>query len=208
MDAARGLHVNYTTLQAEVASYLHRADLGLAIPTLIEHGRCRIVRDLRSREQEATATLVSPVNQEFALPTDVAELRRVEAGGRLLRPVNPAELVTWSSLALPAVYCVRGGSIAIPGTATASLWYWKAEPKLVTGTTEHPTMAAHPQLWVAAAMLEAALYLADTEQLATWSGVYQGEVDRINAAARRTITAPAPAAINTDAYSTFGEALN
>jgi hypothetical protein len=69
-------------------------------------------------------------------------------------------------------------------------------------------MAAHPHLWQAATLYEAALFVTDAELTATWSAVYRDEVDRINRRANRARVGAAPASINSDAYGTFMEARN
>lgn len=200
--------MNYTTLQADIADYLHRTDLTTQIQSFIERARVRIGRDLRSLEQETAATLSSPSNGEFTLPTDFLELRRASSDSRPLRAVSVAELDFWRSAGSPQVYAIRQRTIVVPGATTVDIWYYKLEAALSSGSTEHPTMAAHPQVWLAASMVEAALYLTDAELLQFWSGSYDAEVRAINAKAARGRFGPATAAINSDAYVTFGEAGN
>lgn len=205
--------MNYGALQAQIAGYLHRSDLSAEIPEFIEKARCRIGRDLRSLEQEQAGTAAQiGATETYTLPADYQQMRQVVSGGRSLRQVNPHELTYWTSAGGqaggPSVYAIQGRVMTAPGAgASCSLWYYRIEPALTLNATEHPTMAAHPQIWLAASMMEAALYTADTEQLATWSGLYDQEVQRVNFAAQRARQL-APAGINSDAFSTFAEAAN
>jgi hypothetical protein len=200
--------MNYGTLKSDTADYLHRSDLTTQIPKFIEKARTRIMRDLRALELEATATLSSPSAGVFQLPGDFQELRRAYSAGVPLRSVNPHELEYWTSLDSPQVYCIRGREITVPGATTVDLWYFAAEPTLSSDATELATMAAHPQLWQAATLYEAGLFVTDAELIGTWSAVYRDEVDRINRRANRARVGAAPASINSDAYGTFMEARN
>jgi hypothetical protein len=200
--------MNYATLQADVAAYLHRSDLSTVIPSFIEKARIRIGRDLRVLELEQTATLTSPTNSVFTLPAAFRELRRAYSNGIPLRAVNPHELQYWTSLTTPQVYCIRGGTITVPGASTVDIWYFAIEAPLTNGSTEHPTMAAWPQVWLAAAMLEASLYTNDVDALAQWSGVYDAEVAAANRRAERARQGTAPASITSDANVSFFEAPN
>lgn len=200
--------MNYGVLKSDTADYLHRSDLTTQIPKFIEKARQRIMRDLRALELEQAATLTGPTNSVFALPADFQELRRVYSNGVPLRSVNPHELQYWTSLTSPQVYCIRGRNLTVPGATTVDIWYYAAEATLTSDATEHPTMAAHPQLWQAATLYEAALFVTDAELTATWSAVYRDEVERINSRANRARVGTAPASINSDAYGTFMEARN
>jgi hypothetical protein len=204
----RGRAMNYGDLKAEVAAYLHRGDLTATIPGFIEKGRVRIGRDLRSLEQETSATLTGPVDSVFTLPTDFAELLRIESGGVPLRSVNPHEISFWEALSSAQVYCIRNRTITIPGAAEVLIWYFAIEPALTLDATEHATMLRHPQVWLAAAMLEAALYTADAELLTTWSDVYASEVRAVNVRAKRSREGTAPAVVASNSDVSFFEARN
>lgn len=204
----RGQVMTYAELQAQIADYLHRTDLSAPLLGFIEKARVRIGRDLRSLEQEATTTLTGPTGAAFTLPAAFMELIRAESDGVPLRSVNPHELAFWESTPSAQVYAIRGREMTVPGATEVFIWYYVIEAKLTSGSTEHPTMAAHPQVWLAASMLEAGLYTADQELLQTWSNVYSSEVAAVNARAKRSRAGTAPATINSGAYSTFGEAVN
>lgn len=200
--------MNYGQLKTDVALYLHRGDLTAVIPSFIEKARLRIGRDLRVLELEQTATLSSPTDSVFTLPADYMELRRAYSNGIPLRGVNPHELQYWTSLSTPQVYAIRGREITVPGATTVDVWYFAQEATLTVDGTEHPTMAAWPQIWLAAAMLEASLYNNDTEALAQWTGTYDAEVAAANRRAERARQGTAPATILSDSNSSFFEARN
>lgn len=200
--------MNYTALQADIAAYLHRTDLTTPIQGFIEKARLRIARDLRSLEQEQTTTLTGPTADVFTLPATLMELRRVEADGVPLRSVNPHELAYWLDAESPQVYSVRGRYLTAPGATTVDIWYFATEAALVSGSTEHPTMAAHPQVWMLASLLEAGLYTRDWELMDRCTAQYAAEVTEINKRAEKARQGTGPAVVHSDQYSTFMEAAN
>jgi hypothetical protein len=185
----------YTALQADVASYLHRSDLTTPIQGFIEKTRLRIGRDLRSLEQEAVSTLTSPTADVFALPTDFQEATKVHSAGVPLRPVNFSEITYWTAADSPYVYCIYGRNIWVPGATTISLGYFKVEATLSSGSTEHPTMAAHPQIWLYASLAEAGLYTRDWDLMDRMTMAYREEVRLVNQRAEWARTGPAPSVV-------------
>jgi len=190
----------YTALQADVASYLHRTDLSSGSPTpiqsFIEKARLRVARDLRSLEQESTSTLTGPTADVFALPTDFMEARKVHSAGVPLRSVNFDEITYWTAASSPYVYCIFGRNLWSPGATTISLGYFKIEAALTSGATEHPTMAAQPQIWLYASLAEAGLYIRDFELMDRMTQAYSAEVQAVNARAELARQGTAPSMIS------------
>jgi hypothetical protein len=185
----------YTELQADVASYLHRTDVTTPITEFIEKARLRVARDLRSLEQETTTTLTSPTNGVFTLPSNFVELRRASSAGVPLRPVNQGEADYWASSSAPAVYAIHGRNLWAPGATTVDITYFAIEAALTSGATEHPTMAAHPQIWLYASLAEAGLYTRDWDLMDRMAQAYGAEVREINARAEWARTGPAPSVV-------------
>lgn len=197
--------MNFGILKNDVRDYLHRTDLATQIPFFIEKARVRIGRDLRSLEQELVGTLTGPVNAVFALPTLCQEVRRVEASdGTPLRSVSGHELAYWASASAPAVYCIRGREVTIPAASTVTLWYISQEAPLVLDATEHPTMAAHPQVWLLASLMEAGLFLQDWDLHDRTREQYVAEVSEVNKRADRLRQGRAPEMIDSDRNTAFG----
>jgi hypothetical protein len=190
----------YTALQADVASYLHRTDLSSGSPTpiqsFIEKARLRVARDLRSLEQETTIVLTSPTNGVFTLPTNFMELRRASSGGVPLRAANQGELDYWALSSQPAVYAIHGRNFWCPGATTVDLTYFAIEATLTSGATEHPTMAAQPQIWLYASLAEAGLYIRDFELMDRMTQAYSAEVQAVNARAELARQGVAPSMIS------------
>ncbi len=192
--------MNYTALQTAVVDYLHRTDISSGSPTkcqdFIERARVRIGRELRSTEQIVTSTLSSFTNSVAALPTDWMEMVAVTSDSRPLRSVNQHELVYWESSATAAVYAIYNRNIKIPGATSADITYYRQEAALSSGATEHPTMAAHPQLWIYAAVREGAIWTHDLDLAQVMDQAFKDEVAQINAAASMGRYGIAPATID------------
>lgn len=185
----------YTELQADVASYLHRSDLTTPIAEFIEKARLRIGRDLRSLEQETTTTLTSPTNDVFTLPTDFLELRRANGDGVALRAVSQTELDYWTGSGV-GVFGIHGRNLWAPGCTTVDITYFAQEAALSSGSTEHATMAAWPQIWLFASLAEAALYIRDWDLMDRMTALYQQEVQAVNRRAELARQGPAPAMVS------------
>ena len=67
----------YSTLKAEIASYLNRDDLTTHLDTFIDLAESRLNRDLRLREMETVDTSITTVSgtQAYDLPTGYLEMR-------------------------------------------------------------------------------------------------------------------------------------
>ena len=186
----------YTALQADVAAYLHRTDLTTEIQGFIEKARLRVARDLRSLEQETVATLTGPTASVFALPTDFMEARKVHSEGVPLRAINFDEIAYWSSSSSPYVFAIYGRNLWVPGATKIQLGYFQIEATLTSGGTEHPTMAAFPQVWLYASLAEAGLFTRDFELMDRTAGAYSAEVEAINQRAELARQGPAPSMIS------------
>jgi len=192
--------MNYTALQTAVAEYLHRTDLSSGSPSkvqdFIERARVRIGRDLRSLEQIVTTTLSSFTNSVAALPTDYQDMVEVRSSDVPLRAVNLHELGYFLGTTTPSVYAIYNRNIHIPGATSADIFYFRQEAALSSGSTEHPTMAAHPQLWIYAAVREGAIFTHDLDLATAMNDAYMADVAAINKQAKYARFSAAPATVD------------
>jgi hypothetical protein len=105
------------------------------------------------------------------------------------------------------VFLIEGDSLWAPGTTSVDLTYWGADAAFSSGSDTRDSLTYHPSLWIAGAMVEAALWTQDQELLALWSARYDSEVAKVNARAdaARFLN---PAVVNSDLYVSFGESRN
>lgn len=175
--------MNYGDFKTLLASYLHRSDLTSMLPTFVEHGRLRMSQELRVQEMEtyATVTLTSGVG---ALSSDLVAIRHVQGPTRRLEWVNLDNLLTVST---ESAYTVVGLDIRAPGCATVDVYYWE-RPQTLVGAADSATrtvLSLYTQLWLYAALVEAAIYTQDPELEQSWQTRLDAEITRANNLASR-----------------------
>ena len=182
----------YTTLLAEVASYLARSDLTSIIPTFVQLGQARINRDVRCREMETKNASFSITGEYVNVPSDFLEAKHFQIpGSPALTRMSAEELDTYISGGEPKGFEVVGSQFRFkpaPGTAiTATLVYYAKPATLVTTSAEtntlFPTVA--PDLYLYASLLEAESFIQDDPRLPVWKAAYAEGVANLNAAAKR-----------------------
>ena len=196
--------MTYTQLTADVAAYLHRtgdASFTAQIPGFIEKARLRIMRDLRPQETEFANLVVTLTNGSGTLPANVSEVRSVTgslgSGTFQLRLVPSTELPLWTSGQTPGVYALTGRNIVAPGLSSVTVAYFAIEAA-VTGASESVTMAAFPQLWLSASVMEGAFFIQDLETASAFATMYADEVALQNTKANWLRYGVAPSIISTD----------
>jgi hypothetical protein len=185
----------YTTLLAEVASYLSRADLTSTIPTFVQLAQARINRDVRCREMITKSASFSITGEYVNLPSDFLEVKHfyLNASPRKTLAALDAEGMTDlypSSDSEPRYFSVEGAqfrfSPAPSATVTATLIYYAKPVTLATTTAEtnvlFPTVA--PDLYLYASLLEAESFIQNDPRLAVWAEAYQRGVEALNSSAR------------------------
>lgn len=175
--------MNYTTLKADVAAYLHRTDLTTQIPDFIEHARVRLGLELRALCNQTNGTVTSFSNGRSSLPTNFGAAISVWLDTKRLQYVPPDMI----PLASSGVYSIDGGDLLVPeaGSSTSvSLSYWAIPAALVNGTDVSEGMAELPQIWRYAAVREGAIYVQDWELAGQMDSAYRQELQIANRAGR------------------------
>lgn len=165
---------------------------GAAIPGFIERATERIGRDLRARENTATATLTGTGNT-YALPSDFAEVISVTGPG----PQGNEPLTAASSAAVqlgqnrqsqyPATYWISDGNLytSPDSGGDLTLIYYQVPAELVNGSSQNAVLTAWGQLYLAASMVFAAQWTFDAEMVALWTAEYETEYQAINESRRQ-----------------------
>lgn len=180
----------YTGLQASVADWLHRDDLGTVIPDFVALAESRIARDLRLRKQIAETTLTTvAATQSVALPTDFLEAENLsieQAGIDINIPYVNIEHINvkypnGGGNARPAVYTFEGDNILLGPTPDAAyslhLYYYQRWTALSTTPTNW-LLTYHPNVYLFGSLAEAADY-AESEMVAKWEQKYQMAVKQL-----------------------------
>lgn len=180
---------SYSELQTAVANWLHDDALTTIIPDFITLGEKRIEREYRARENEEALNVTISAGVA-TIPADYVELKYAYIE---LNPIHVLERTTArkiheqfpsrSASGIPRLIASDNGNFifgAYPaGDYTVKGTYYK---RLVgVATTWNAIATANPDLYLFAALAEAADYVGDDIQLAKWNAKYQKVLDGINA---------------------------
>lgn len=207
---------NYADLQASVADWLARpgdATIAAIVADLIRLAEARInfgygeagaslySPPLRVRQMETRAT-ASIGGEYVALPNDFAELRQVKinaAPERNLAFVTPqqfAELAVSGQAGIPVVYTIIGNELRLApapsGSLNAELAYYAKVPPLSDAAPSNWLLAVAPNIYLYAALFEAATYVGDDSQLPKWFAQFAAAMVAFQSQDRRARHGAAP----------------
>ncbi len=162
----------FSDLQAAIAGWIARADLGASIPDFIALFEAVANRRLRLRQQESAATL-TPSSGVATLPADYLAWRRVTWTGQLPREleyVHPSYLhALYPSLPadIPRLFTIEGASLTVaPRDDTALAFdYFQRIPALSNAAPSNWLLATAPDLYLFGALAEAHGFVKDAESL-------------------------------------------
>jgi hypothetical protein len=183
----------YTTLLAEVASFLGRGDLTSHIPTFVQFAQARINRDVRAREMVTKDAAFSITGEYVNLPTGFLEVKHFylnTSTRQTLEPMDAGGMTEHTTSDQPKYFSVEGGQFRfspVPNaTYTATLIYYVKPATLVTTSAEtntlFPTVA--PDLYLYASLLEAESFIQNDPRLVTWAQAYQRGVESLNSSTK------------------------
>jgi hypothetical protein len=189
----------YSELQTAIASWLARDDLAANIPDFITLFEACANRRLRVRQMEATAML-TPSAGAVALPADYLMWRRATWTGQPrieLEFVHPSILQAYYPTVpagIPKLFTIEGATLKFRPTddGTIELDYFQKIPALSAGNPGNWLLAAHPDLYLFGALVEAQGFNVDGEKLAGWKARRDELFEEIIALANRTA---APSAV-------------
>jgi len=181
---------NYSTLQTEIANFLDRSDLTADVPTFIQLGEARLNQTLRIRPMETRVTTSTVAGQNYyGLPDNYIQMRAFvldTSPRRDLEYLTPETMdVMWagSKTGVPQAYTIVGDAIRLgptpSGVVTLEMVFWAKIPALSATNTSNWYIENAPNLLLAAAMIEAAMFIKDPELLVTWKAYYEISRDDI-----------------------------
>lgn len=179
---------SYSDLQTAVANWVHDNSLTALIPDFITLGEKRIHREVRCRDNEA-ALSVAIASGVAAIPADYVELKYAYID---MTPVRVLERTTARKIfeqyptraasGTPKMIATDNGNF-IFGCYPSSNWTIKGTyyKNLVTVSSIWNTLATNnPDLYLYAALFEAADYVNDEASMNKWNGKYQKVLNDIN----------------------------
>jgi len=179
---------NYTELQTEMAAWLHRADLTAKLPDFIQMGEGVLNRKLRTVDMETRATITTGTTSRFlALPSGFVEMRSLVIQDPAqeilyLAPRNLREyVVSETDTGTPEFFTIKDEIEfnCIPLSAYVLEQHYFKKYDLATDSTNW-LLTNHPELYLHACLVPAAVYTRDTELLAMATGLRDEGIAAIN----------------------------
>jgi hypothetical protein len=183
--------VDYASLQASVASWLHRTDLVAQIPDFIMLAEAKMNGDLESRSMEQRTPLTTIAGNPYVtLPSDMLEMRRLLLQADRNTPldyVTPDQMSAEYQTTVtgkPIVFTVIGNQAQfgpVPDSVYAvELTYLQRIPALSGANTTNWVLQSYPNAYLYGALVAAQPFLANDERMATFQALYKEAVDQIN----------------------------
>jgi len=175
-------------LQDRVLRYLKRTDIDDLVPDWIQFAGLRIDADCRLPEQEFRSTSLA-VERYVGLPLDFMEMRNIQAEGRALEYITPErmdQIRQNTKGGQVRYYTIFDNQIELLPHPSAEapyeleIFYFSRLPPLVADSDVNLVLAAHPQLYLYACLVEGMPFLEHQTGQATWATMYRDLVTLLN----------------------------
>ena len=189
----------YAELQAAIGNWLDHGLFTARVPEFIALFETAANRRLRVRQQETTTNLTPDANGNAALPADYLALRRVTWTGSPrveLAYVHPSYLQAAYPAApadVPRIFTIEGATLKVrPLDQTAlEVNYFQKIPALAAlapgdGTQANWLLAAHPDLYLFGALVEAEMFGVNDERAPAWKARRDEIFDEIERLTNKT----------------------
>ena len=181
---------NYSELQAATGNWLDHTLFTARVPEFIALFEATANRRLRVRQQEATAML-TPSAGAAALPADYLAWRRVTWTGSPrveLEYVHPSYLQAaypTSPADVPRFFTIEGSTLKVRPVDNAALEfdYFQRIAALSDATPSNWLLAAHPDLYLFGALVEAEMFGVNDERAPKWKARRDeifGEIEKLS----------------------------
>ena len=180
--------MNYNTLKALVADYLHRTDLTDKLETFISLAESLLFREINIKALEVVMTGTS-VAGAITLPTDLGTLNRITVSrGGVTSALDYASQPNTYIAGAPVSYTLEGGLLKLDSTA-AHGYTLHYTPKIEALSDSNPTnwlLENAPDLYLCAAQLEGAKYVKDDGQISALGAMLAPLLDSVQRLTQRT----------------------
>lgn len=160
----------WTRLQADVADWTHRTDLGSKISGFVSLFEANANRMLRTRQQETTFSGTIDGDERIALPADWLAFKTLWCVGYERTPLKAQSLESVVAQGVvsgaPSNYAIDGASVRFDGAGDVLGVYFASVPSLEAEGSTWLSVAAY-DAYLSGTLAEAHLYVGDVEQAAT-----------------------------------------
>lgn len=180
---------DYDWLKMSVAGWLHRTDLTGVIPDFVMLAEKRISGMLEARAQDLAATLTTTAGAATVdLPRDLISIHALSLP--IYGNVEHMDTQTFAAAyqvgaaGAPRHYTIIGSSIKlgpVPDDVYSITCFYRAGvPALADNAGTNWLIEQHAEIYLAATMCEALIYIGNNEKLQTWEAKYAAAVDALN----------------------------
>jgi len=173
----------YAQLQTATANWLDRTDLGARIPEFIELAEANFNRVIRQPDMIAKNDSFAIASRYTTLPSDTLEIVRIVIDLTpviVLEYMTPEEIserrIVMNATGKPYYFTTVGGStnqlevLPSPDSSyTSSIVYYTRIAALTDSATSNWLLAAHPDIYLFGALVEAEPYLKNDERMPMWT---------------------------------------
>lgn len=188
--------VDYGTLKTALGEYSHRPNETFW-DGLVQAANAVINRRLRCRQMEKL-TVITSTSKTFTMPEDFLELRSVyndkEEIPACVTPNQSKIGLTNNSEFTYYIYSDSGVFTPPPASSTdLNIIYYAKLSMFQADSDTNAVLLAYPTLYLRGAMAEYCRYAEDQlDQCAFWEGLFQREIQEINAETLKTHYSGAP----------------
>lgn len=189
---------DYDWLKASIAKWNgNRSDLAALTPDFVMLAEKRINGDLSASAQESTAQISVPAGAvSGSLPADTGEVRSLSIiGGAGLDYLTPATFngEQWQGMSgTPRFFTAVGAEIFLgplpDKDCTLLLTYKQYVPALADSAGTNWLIENHPEVYLAACMVESIHYTKNFDNLQIWEAKYEAALAALNKAGSFTGT--------------------
>lgn len=193
---------SYTTLKVSVASWLAQSNISAGdsvVDDFIDMAEAEVNRRLRVRFMESALSLTA-TSATVALPDDYMGLRAIHIEGDSRYSLEyraPEQLNSLdNSAATPSFYTIRGDNIVFPAdpssTITVAGTYYAKPAALSTSNETNWLTTNFPQVYLYAALKQAAIYTSNDADVQKYSALLDGALAQVKEADDLERYGPAP----------------
>lgn len=185
---------NYSDLQAAIAAWAHRSDLGGVIPDFIALTEERMNRELRVRQMEVSLAETAITNGAIAVPAGAVGVKTLWIKGYERTPLfsRPYEQIVASGTAgIPTAWAWQGDNFHFDGAGTVTGVLYTRIPALSSSATSNWLLTAAPSVYLNGALAEAFTYVRNGQEAALWDGRFKQALAEIAGNSQRdTLSGP------------------
>jgi hypothetical protein len=180
---------DYDWLRTSVAGWLHRTDLASVIPDFVMLAEKRINSMLEARGQDLVATLTTAAGiATVDLPRDLNSIHSLSLPA--FGPIDHMDAQSFGrtypdgATGSPRHYTIVGNSLTLgpvpDGVYSIACTYRAGVPALADNAGTNWLIEQHAEIYLAASMCEALIYIGNLEKLQTWEQKYAAGVAALN----------------------------